>query len=394
MRNRLVFSFVVLVGMLGILGDPFRAIGGTTLEIANPELSVPGATGGCGQSCLYLKANDVLGMQALYLQKMAQNLINLREKRANASEDEREQIERELSQNLSPFCRTQRINLGDSWGPEGDKCLASYLQTVGRSMEMIRSALVKNYSVVSQLADGSAVEDSKKKTEDPKTAQRVLKDPARAELKKLKLYPDFPLLPSLDSIDPIIRKLGDTARFRIQQRKAAYSTHEQQKADEALAQWWDQFPRCPAPDEFARVELVERYPSHPTGEKLPRIVYGANGKIEIDQAKYLEALKICNEKKKSHFQQLPLPDEFLEKGATRQARQAFKSAQEEMVSAVDRKVREVSTTSRPGGADHVTLLGQVKGGSALGGKPGAVFDQMISEIKNSAAKYRGEKSDR
>ncbi|MBU6374972.1 MAG: hypothetical protein KGQ59_03155 [Bdellovibrionales bacterium] len=353
----------------------------TTPEIANPDLSLPGATGGCGQACLYLKANDLLGMRQLYMQKKAEELIKLREAIGTGTQGPEVQA---LQNNLKSFCRTQRgIKQNPVWDTDWDQCFSDYLRVVGRSVEVTRLALQKNYTVVNELSGGLAIESAEKSQDDPKTAQKVFKDPTRSELKKLKLYPDFPFLPSLDSLDPILKKLGDTARLRIAQRRSVHGAQAQQQADEALAQWWDQFPRCPARDEFAQVEFVERYPTHPTGEKLPRIVHDKDGKIVIDQAKYQDAMKTCNDKKKQHLSNLPLPDELVADSLTIESRRAFKSAQKEMVDAVEKRVNENLKANKPGAADHVTVLGKVKGAK----NSGSDLDSFISNLKNTAAKY-------
>ncbi len=388
------------------LGRPDQALPRGVLGSGGPNgQSVPGALGGCGHYCLYTKANDVLTLQASYMGNLAGRLIEAggRARGQGSSGDSSEQsgATQVLRRNLGPFCRSLRpkVVISDSWGEDQDRCLGEYLEAVARSLEMIRGALIKNYERMGELADGGApVVASGRAVSPPSNAARILKD--RSILNKPVIYPDFPFLPSFEAIDPVVKKLGQLARRALNQRKAAVGAHAQAGEDDDLARWWENFPRCPARDEFVEIRLEERYPTHPTGELLPRIVTDSQGKPRVDEAKYRAAVRECGGRRQDHFREFPL--EFLaedDRGANPEAKQAFREAQQELVGAIEKKVGQRGSGVM---VDHVTLLGQQTGAgpssaggagrasasAAQGAAVGAEFQSQIDEFRKAAKQLK------
>jgi len=339
-------------------------------QLSNPKMSISGAKGGCGQACLYLKANDVLTLQAEYIQKMTEKLLEARKDKDKTV----------FKNNLGTFCKTQRVALGETWDDSWDRCLASYLDASARSLQMIRKALVQNYDTIAQLSQSQATLATKA-TADPKNMQQILKDPQA--LKKLKLYPDFPFHPSLEAIDPILKRLSESARQALHQRRSGDGGQDDRQ-NEALAQWWELYPRCPAEEEFPQIELVERYPNHPTGEKLPRILMGRDGKIVHDVVKFQEALKACVQKQQDHFQELPL--ELKAVRVSEEAKSAFTEAQEYMLSLIRKKAQEKGRADKT--VDHVTMLGQSADAASAKEEPGADLDKAVLQLRQAAEALR------
>ncbi|MEN9723825.1 MAG: hypothetical protein RJB38_1811 [Pseudomonadota bacterium] len=386
-----------LLGSQGLAQQVSVSQEAAKIQMAYPGDSQAGASGGCGQSCLYLKANDVLALEASYLVELSQRLMRSYEAVSKsgegASEESVEEGKGALEKNLGPYCRAQRIAVSRDWtGGPGKRCFSGYLKTVARSLEQIRHSMIKNYQMVAMLADpegGAPPLPGAFGPARPTTSERALADPRFLEkdAKHVKLYPDFPFLPALEAIDPVVKRLAGIAKAALKQRQQQFGGQSRAVEDEALAQWWEQFPRCPSRDEFARVELAERYPSRPTGEKLPRIMVDAQGRIEIDEEAFKKAIQECDRKKESAFREFPLElvsepvmaDARAVLPVTAEARDAFRSAHGALMSAVRDQLKP--SKNSVGSVDHVTLLGK--------GKPSP---QEAGRLRDLAASQSSSKS--
>ena len=388
--------FVLLGGALGgagaFAGDPG---GEGNIQFSNPKQSVSGALGGCGQSCLYTKANDVITLETEYMVRLANRLIEEREKlgRPGVGQAQEKEARRVLHRNLEAYCRAQGRALSSSGEydeKKGDRCLGGYLQVVARALEANRAALLKNYRVIVDLNQGAGALPGPHTAQQPSNTGKILKNRDLLKDTKWKLYPDFPFHPAFEAIDPVVKRLGQEARRQIRERKSLYaagSPREQSDADEALANWWKNFPRCPSLDEYAKVDFVERYPGKNTGEKLPVVVTDPKtGRVVHDVPAFQAARANCVEAQKDAFREIPIPPEILSEGDSQgrmaEKRQAFEEAQSAMVSAVAAKAAKSSETKEY----TVSLFGDGAAG-ASGNAAAAKIDQDIREIRMAAESY-------
>ncbi len=312
-----------------------------------------GSLGGCGQACLYGRANDVLTLQTEYMSQLSMRLIGARQSldpESLATEEHRRASLDVLKRNLKVYCRAQNISFDKipadkGWNRDGDRCLGSYLRAMARAMETNGSVLLKNYRTMLELTGPAALRDPKG-LQMPRNTEKLLKNPSLLRSKNLTLYPDFPFHPALEAIDPVVKRLGQIAQRKIDERASSYSGKTDQQradADEALVKWWNSIPKCPSRDEYAKVEFVERYPSQPTGEKLPRVVTDPKtGTIVPDVPAFEAARARCEEEKKQAFREIPLeiPSEVLGDVVTEEKRDAFNRARDSMVRAIDKKFKE------------------------------------------------------
>jgi hypothetical protein len=392
---------VVLLGASSPSNDPN---GEKDIQFSNPELSVSGALGGCGHACLYTKANDVLTLQTTYMINLADKLIQERAKLdvSETPSDERKQVSYLLRRNLKPYCTAQKIfklsdddQDDDQWGKGGDRCFGNYLNLVARSIEANRDSLLKNYRTIVNLAEDFGAISVKEGQVSPANTEKILKNRALLKDPKLKLYPDFPFHPAFEAIDPVVKRLGEVAHFKITQRAERFSGRSQQektKADEDLATWWDNFPKCPSRDEYAKVEFVERYPGKQTGEKLPVVAKDPKtGRIEIDLQAFNKASAECVEKQKQAFREMPIPPEILKEGASvgamTEKREAFELAQEQLVETIAKKVKESKASKEPKESKEYTVSIFGDGKKQLAGVAAperALIDDGISRIRGNA----------
>jgi hypothetical protein len=391
-------------GLLGVSSPSNDPSGEKDIRFSNPELSVSGALGGCGHACLYTKANDVLTLQTTYMLNLADRLIQERAKLdvSETTSDERRQVSALLTRNLKPYCTAQKIfklsdddQDDDQWGKGGDRCFGNYLNLVARSIEANRGILLKNYRTIVNLADDSGAIPVKEGQGSPANTEKILKNRALLKDPKLRLYPDFPFHPAFEAIDPVVRRLGREARFKISQRAerfAGRSQQEQTKANEDLATWWDNFPKCPSRDEYAKVEFVERYPSKQTGEKLPVVAKDPKtGRIEIDLQAFNKASAECAERQRQAFLDLPIPPEIQKEGdsvgAMREKRDAFVLAQEQLVETIAKKVKESKQSKEPNESKEYTVSIFGDGKRPLPGVAAperALIDDGIARVRSNA----------
>jgi hypothetical protein len=387
-----VITAMAGVGVAGAASDDPQGQG--SIRFSNPELSMSGSIGGCGQSCLYGKANDVLTLQTEYLSRLADRLVRERQSLSETkiTQEGRARATDVLKRNLQNYCVAQRI--GGSVRGWNDRCLGQYLHAVASAIETNRKALLENYRRVSDLSDGPGALPGREGLKSPRNTGRLLRSQSLLRDDRLTVYPDFPFHPSIEAIDPVVRRLGATARRQIRERSSIYSgksSQEKAAADEELVKWWNSLPKCPSQDEYPKTEFVERYPSNPTGEKIPRIMTDSKtGKIVPDVSAYLAARELCEQKMKEAFREIPL--ELQAEGEPQtdgqpssrmtEKYQAFDEARSAMVTAIDEKFKK----SKEDKEYVVTLFGDGKNQRpGFAPVPGEDLSKRIRELRVFAA---------
>jgi hypothetical protein len=396
-KAKIIRAAVIFVAMSsggGRLAASEDPQGEGMIRFSNPELSMSGSLGGCGQSCLYGRANDVLTLQTEYLSRLADRLIKERQvmSKSDASEEQRSSAGEVLKRNLENYCAAQgKRDTSKGWN---DRCLGQYLHVVASAVETNRKALLKNYSRISDLAGGHGALPGREGLNNPKNTAKLLRNQKLLRDDRLTLYPDFPFHPSIEAIDPIVRRLGATARRQIGERGSIYagkSPQEKAAADEELVKWWNSLPKCPSQDEYPRTEFVDRYPSNPTGEKIPRIVTDPKtGRIVPDVPAYLAARELCEQKMKEAFREIPL--EIRAEGDSglsaqpsprmREKYQAFDDARMAVVKAIDDRFKQ----SKEEKEYEYTVFGDGKPRAAgVTPVPGEELSRRIGELRKFAA---------
>jgi len=261
----------------------------------------------------------------------------------------------------------------------------------------MRKDLVKNSEAIALLNGASPVgrgESWKPLPSQPQArsinTERILRNPK--ELDKIRMYPDFPFLPSFEAIDPVVKALAGAARHQLQLKLSQTSSGNpaaRAQRDQALAQWWSLYPRCPSRDEFAVVEQVERFPSQPTGEKFTVVKVDAQGRVVIDEKRFQQALKECSGKVQGHFRDLPL--ELIEDQTDPKyslAQQSYQETQDAFFQSARKKISSGSGGSQRGAAHElrVDILGSSRG-VGVAAAPGAndldshTIDDCIDELE-------------
>ncbi len=222
------------------------------------------------QSCLYQRANEVLILQANYLFAKSMQVASQRGKRGR------------IRAELGPFCDVQKPKGGGRASER--ECLESYLLQVKRAMRAMRTAMVRNEEGIFKLAEGVA--PALPLDSGAMAAAAAGADQPQDWTAKLKF--DAPFFPALEEVDPILQKLSGMLKVSQQ------SAQGRALLDQELQAWWDSYPRCPTRDEFIAVELVERFPSNPTGEKIRRVKLKPDGKsVEYDDQAFSRAQAEC-----------------------------------------------------------------------------------------------------
>lgn len=303
----------------------------------------------CGQGCHYQRANEILILQTKYLINKVNALAGMKNDQARKGE-------------LRAFCEADR-NKGADGANNAKECWRNYLMLVRRSLRSLRTSIAQNYDAVVKLAANT--EDVAFQKGQPESAEGAVAAPELS----LQLDPDdpkgakaplsVPVLPELQQLDPIFQKFG---RLLETEKQGALSQQasQTQALDRGLYDWWDRYPKCPSPDEFIEVEQVERYPSHPTGEKITRVKTGPDGKVKTDEKAYDKAFKLCQDKRKDWLKSAPanpgvvgaadgkLASRLLEEPSPA-SRKAFESAQKELATVAKGLAPEGAGKTQGGG---------------------------------------------
>lgn len=243
----------------------------------------------CGQACFYQRANEVLMLEAKYLLKKVEKLRPKVMSRSGAV------LAGSVNSTLGDFCKAQSRDGSDTRLDSETECWKSYLLVTKRSMGEIRRAMAQNYDAASRLGSDRMVSY---KPGQPADGGELT---VSASPDSPPLAMSAPLLPELSALDPLLKRFDEMWR-----RQQAGTGAEQVAADRELRRWWDRYPRCPSKDEFVEVEQVERYPSHPTGEKITRIRTDAEGKVVLDAKRFQLAESECQRERSEWMKRSPL----------------------------------------------------------------------------------------
>lgn len=303
------------------------------------------------QSCLYQRANDLLILQANYLYSKATEVAKLRAQGSGA-------IYRELGK----FCE-----LGGSEQASGAKqlkkipekqCLENYLLLAKKGLRELRTSISKNEDSIVQLASKKTAALSG--MEDPEAGRETGVQEVPRDFKDT-LSTKTPFIPDLGMLDPILKDLDGLQRTR------GLSRAGREQMDQELLAWWDSFPKCPDRDEYISVELVERFPSNPTGEKLRRVKLKPDGKVEHDEKAFSAALAECQVKRADWIRSGPSVaastsrkgPAWLGKEPTNLSLQVFEDAQKRLADCVGGKSRRQGSQDRV--QKGVVLCGNASG---------------------------------
>jgi hypothetical protein len=277
-------------------------------SVPNGSLAARLGPGGCksSQSCIYQRANEVLSLQAFYLSEKTTRIFKFFE------------TSRSLPTELDAFCKAQAR--GPSGGRSSDKeCLKSYLLQVRRGMQQLRTAIVRNEDMLFKIANKKgAVAQAPVIGEPPEASPGVAgidgpgaNRPWQTRFDE-QVRTDAPFIPSL----PLLKDAFlDSMENAFKARSA--NPQEQQVMDNELGGWWDSYPKCPDKDEFILVEMVERFPSRPTGELLRRVKTNPDGSVAWDEKAFQSARAECERARQDWVRQAPFASQQAAQSAAR-----------------------------------------------------------------------------
>jgi hypothetical protein len=199
----------------------------------------------CGTSCLYQRANDNLGIEAVYIEGKINELDGLVDllKQGSTTKTDAEKMIRD---NLGEFCKDI---------PDAFKCFSRYKYLGKQRLAKIRSAIVKNNDAMVDLESKRAGTVGR----DAKTASK----------------PAMPYIPTFDEVN---------AEYRLTQARLQHSI----KNDYSVAVR----DAKPEPEDFVKFKQVTRN----NGEKLMVPDESCATPPCIDQAAYKKALDAYNDK--------------------------------------------------------------------------------------------------
>lgn len=302
------------------------------------SVSAPVRAEECGQACFYQRANEVLMLEAKYLLKKVEKL------RPKVLTRSGSVVVGTVNGALGDFCKAQSRDGDDSRLDNEAECWRSYLLVTKRSIAEIRRAMAQNYDAASRLGTEQLVNF---KPGEPSDGGELT---VSASPDSAAMSMNAPLLPELSALDPLLQRFDQMWR-----RGQSGTGAEQVAADRELRRWWDRYPRCPSKDEFVEVEQVERYPSHPTGEKITRIKTDGDGKVVLDTKRFQMAESECQRERAEWVKRSPLADAGspaakelptrLKRDPGKDARAAFAEAQKELSALAKGKASPSSSLS-------------------------------------------------
>lgn len=344
-----------------ILGSPFL---GLYLGLV---LHLPAAWADeCGQACFYQRANEVLMLEAKYLLKRVEKL------RPKVLTRSGSVVVGSVTGALGDFCTAQSRDGKDARLDNETECWKSYLLVTKRSLAEIRRAMSQNYDAASRLSPAEVVNF---KNEAPTSGGELS---VSASPDGSPLLMNAPLLPELSALDPLLKRFD-----QIWQRAQSGTGAQQVAADRELRLWWDRYPRCPSKDEFVEVEQVERYPSHPTGEKITRIKTDGDGKVVLDSKRFQAAEAECQKERSEWMKRSPIAagsgelPARLKRDPGKDARSAFIEAQRELADLAKGKGAAAAGQASVAGAKKEFLFLP----DAQFDKADKVLEQWIAEVK-------------
>ncbi len=197
---------------------------------------------GCGQSCLYQRANENLALQALYL---TNHIISLNDRDAS-----------ERKSALGSFCIASE---------DGDACFNRYKRMNIVALYKMRDAMIQNSNNASALMNRRVFVGDEKKP--------LQGNPPAAEFQISGLGPKKAQVPYVVTFEDIKKELGSLR---------ALTGREYQE-------WASNLKAAPSREEFVKFRRIYRDPDHPERGTMMVVSRDANGRIEYDEKAFKTA---------------------------------------------------------------------------------------------------------
>lgn len=210
----------------------------------------------CNQYCLYQKANETIGIQAIYL---LQKLGNLKAGVAHMDEDE-------FRKQVPGFCLK---------GEAKDDCWKRYRDLQVVHLYKMRSAMIQNGEAAAQLS--SNLENGKTR-KNGATFYRP-----SSEGRKAKGDPSY------------------VVTFEDLQKE---STRLQFLSGNDFQRWASRLPREPSKDDFIRMKEIPRDPGNPEAGTFLIVDRDSDGKFRYDEKRYEAAVKGYREEMAQHYRRM------------------------------------------------------------------------------------------